>query len=229
MSETIGTNFNNLKETILLEEFKSCAHSSIENHITEQNAKTLQKAAEMAEEFFRTHKHIFQKGSQGSTFKRNFYNEKNTSRFNNSSSNVNINSNTSHKQNNPGSLKYISRDSSQKSSNTESSLQDKIPSVLYDYCKRQGHVISDCPVLKARKESKLVVAYTSAESSFKEDFMPSEFLHGPQKGNESYQSPPSKDFTCSFLTNRDIVPLSGDFMTAYQDFTPVHQGLTPVH
>ena len=83
----------------------------------------------MADEFFLTHKHIFQKSSQGSTFKINFYNEKNSSRFDNSSSNVNTSSNTSHKQNNPGSSKYTSRDSSQKSSSTESSSQDKILSV----------------------------------------------------------------------------------------------------
>ena len=66
MSEKIGTNFNNLKEMILLEELKSCVHQSIKNHITEQKAQTLQKASEMADKFFLTHKHIFQKSSQGS-------------------------------------------------------------------------------------------------------------------------------------------------------------------
>ena len=95
----------------------------------------------MADEFFLTHKHIFQKSSQGSTLKRNFYNEKNTSRINNSSSNVNTNSNTSHKQNNPGSSKYTSRDSSKKLSSTDSSSQDKITSIFCAYCKRQGHML----------------------------------------------------------------------------------------
>ena len=106
---------------------------------------------------------------------------------------------------------------------------DKMPSVFCAYCKRQGHVISDCPVLKARKESKLVVAYTSAESSFKQDLMPSGFSHCPQMGNGLYQSPSSKDFTCSSLTNRDYVPLSGDSMPVHQDLMPVHQDLTPVY
>ena len=71
MSEKIGTDFNNLKEMILLEEFKKCV-LSIKNHITEQKAQTLQKASEMADEFFLTHKHIFQNSSQSSTFKGNF-------------------------------------------------------------------------------------------------------------------------------------------------------------
>ena len=79
-------------------------------------------------------------------------------------------------------------------------------SVFCAYCKRQGHVISDCPVLQAKKESKPVVAFTSAEYSFKQDFMPSGFSHCPQIGNELYQSAPSKEFTCSPLTSRDYVP-----------------------
>ena len=156
-----------------------------------------------------------QKSSQASTLKRNFKIEKNTSRFNDSSSDVITNSNKSHKQSNPGSSKYTSRDSSHKSSCTDSSSQDKIPSVFCAYCKCHGHVIFDCQVLKARKESKPVVAYTSAESSFKQDFMPSGFSYCPQMGNELYQSPPSKDFTCSSLTRRDYFTLSGDL-------APVH-------
>ena len=52
---------------ILLEEFKKCVYPSIKNHFTENKAPTLKKASEMADEFFLTHKHIFQKSSQGST------------------------------------------------------------------------------------------------------------------------------------------------------------------
>ena len=102
-------------------------------------------------------------------------------------------------------------------------------SVFCAYCERQGHVISDCPVLKARMESKPVVAYTSAESSFKQDFMPSGFSYRPQMGNELYQSPPSKDFSCSSLTGRDYVPLSGDSMPVHQDLMPVNQDLSLVY
>ena len=79
----------------------------------------------MADEFFFTHKNIFQKSSQGFTLKRNFYDEKNTSRLNDSSSDVNTNFNTSDKQSNTGCSKCTSRDSSQKPSRTESSSQDK--------------------------------------------------------------------------------------------------------
>ena len=58
--------------------------------------------------------------------------------------------------------------------------------------------------------------------------MPSGFSHCVQMGNELYQSPLSKGFTCLSLSSRDYVPLCGDFMPVYQDLTPVHQDLTPV-
>ena len=57
----------------LLEEFKSCAHPAIKNYITEQKANTLSKAAEMADEYFRSHKHLPQKGSTHQTFQRTFH------------------------------------------------------------------------------------------------------------------------------------------------------------
>ena len=44
ISEKKWHNFNNLKEMILLEEFKNCVHPSIKNHITENKAPTLQKS-----------------------------------------------------------------------------------------------------------------------------------------------------------------------------------------
>ena len=55
---------------ILLEEFKISVNPSIKNHITENKPPTLQNASEMAVEFFLTHKHIFQKSFQDSTFKK---------------------------------------------------------------------------------------------------------------------------------------------------------------
>ena len=43
---------------ILLEEFKSCVNPSIRIYITEHKTHTLQKASEMADEFFLTHKQV---------------------------------------------------------------------------------------------------------------------------------------------------------------------------
>ena len=59
--------------------------------------------------------------------------------------------------------------------------------------------------------------------------MPSGFSHVLTWGNELYQSPPSKNFTCSSLTSKEYVPLSGALMPIHQDLTPVYQDSMPVH
>ena len=62
---------------ILLEELKNCVHPAIKNYIAEQRASTLSKAAEMAEEYFLSHKRLLQKGSPQQTFQKTFHSNKN--------------------------------------------------------------------------------------------------------------------------------------------------------
>ena len=62
-SEEIRKDFERLRQMILLEEFKNYVHPAIKNYIAEQKASTLSKAAEMADEYFLSHKHLLQKGS----------------------------------------------------------------------------------------------------------------------------------------------------------------------
>lgn len=47
-SKNIGQNFDNLRELILLEQFKSCIHSDIKTHIDDQHVDSLNDAAVMA-------------------------------------------------------------------------------------------------------------------------------------------------------------------------------------
>ena len=76
-SEEIRKDYERLRQMILLEEFKNCVHPAIKNYIAEQKASTLSKAAEMADEYFLTHKHLLQKGSPQQTFQRTFHSNKN--------------------------------------------------------------------------------------------------------------------------------------------------------
>ena len=62
-SEEIQKDYERIRQMFLLEEFKNCVHPAIKNCITEQKSNTLSKAAEMADEFFLSHKHLLQKGS----------------------------------------------------------------------------------------------------------------------------------------------------------------------
>ena len=69
-SEEIKKDYDRIRQVFLLEEFKNCVHPAIKNYITEQKASTLHKAAEMADEYFLSHKHLLQKGSPKQTFQR---------------------------------------------------------------------------------------------------------------------------------------------------------------
>ena len=69
-SEEIKKNYERLRQMFLLEEFKNYVHP-------EQKANTLSKAAEMADEYFLSHKHLLQKGSPQQTFQRTFHSNKN--------------------------------------------------------------------------------------------------------------------------------------------------------
>ena len=60
-SEEIRKDYERLRQMIFLEEFKNCVHAAIKNYIAEQKASTLRKAAEMADEYFLSHKHCFRK------------------------------------------------------------------------------------------------------------------------------------------------------------------------
>ena len=83
-SEEIKKDYDRIRQMFLLEEFKNCVHPANKNYITEQKANTLSKAAEMADEYFLSHKHLLQKGSPQQTFQRTFHSNKN--RFEGSSS-----------------------------------------------------------------------------------------------------------------------------------------------
>ncbi|KAI5613849.1 hypothetical protein C0J50_11266 [Silurus asotus] len=52
-------NFNQLKELVLLEEFKSCLPEQLVVHLNEQKIDTLAKAALFSDEFVLTHKVVF--------------------------------------------------------------------------------------------------------------------------------------------------------------------------
>ena len=83
-SEEIKKDYERIRQMFLLEEFKNCVHPAIKNYITEQKANTLSKAAEMADEYYLSHKQLLQKGSPQQTFQRPFHSNKN--RFEGSSS-----------------------------------------------------------------------------------------------------------------------------------------------
>ena len=137
-SEKVEKNYDSLKQVILLEEFKNCVHPSIKTHLEEHKAKTLTKAAEMADEFYLSHKHIFNKNNQSYPFKRPF-----------KGGNFKKSPGSSE---NKGSSQTDAAKSNPTPITSDSSSQDKQTGPFCKYCKSRGHVVTDCPALKRKKE-----------------------------------------------------------------------------
>ena len=154
-SEEIRKDYERLRQMILLEEFKNCVHPAIKNYIAEQKASTLSKAAEMADEYFLSHKHLLQKGSPQQTFQRTFHSNKN--RFEGSSSS---NKTTDSK---PTDTKSTFHKSSWSSS------QDHRPTCFY--CRKKGHVISECITRQRDQKTKGKEAFPKALTNLKSEPM----------------------------------------------------------
>ena len=150
-SEEIKNDYERLRLMFLLEEFKNCVHPAIKNYITEQKANTLSKAAEMADEYFLSHKHLLQKGSPQQTFQRTFHSNKN--RFEGSSS-----------SNKTTDLKPSDAKSTYQKSQWNSS-QDHRPTCFY--CRKKGHVISECITRQRDQKAKGKEAFPNALTTLK--------------------------------------------------------------
>ena len=87
-SEEIRKVYERLRQVFLMGEFKNCVHPAIKKYITAQNANTLGKSVEMADDYFLSHKHLLQTGSPQQTFQRTFQPNKNKFAVSSSSTNT---------------------------------------------------------------------------------------------------------------------------------------------
>ena len=60
-SRKVGTDFEKLRQVILIEEFKRCVSDDIKTYPDEQNVENLAKAAAYAYDYALTHKSTFNK------------------------------------------------------------------------------------------------------------------------------------------------------------------------
>ena len=150
-SEEIRKDYERLRQMILLEEFKNCVHPAIKNYIAEQKASTLSKAAEMADEYFLSHKHLLQKGSPQQSFQRTFHSNKN--KFEGSSSSPKT----------TDSKPSDSKTTFQKSQ--WNSSQDHRPTCFC--CRKKGHVISECITRQRDQKAKGKEAFPNALTTLK--------------------------------------------------------------
>jgi hypothetical protein len=159
-SMSVNGDFEKLQDLVLVEEFKRCVKDDIKSYLDEKDALTLQKAAKLADEYTLTHKSKF-----SATDKSNFKKKEISSRPN------------------------FQHTESKAKANENQSQKDKTTGPVCNYCKKVGHALSDCWVLKKKKEKEsspnaLVKSYTE---TLTECVVPTEPLC-PSKTEKSFMS-----------------------------------------
>ena len=138
-SQNVDQDFENLRQLVLVEEFKRCVPNEIKTFIDEQKAETIDKAATLADDYSLTHKVTFGGGPAQSNAKQGGMQSK-------SSFDQNQKSNSSD-ENSGG-----SSPTSNSQTRNQTSSSAPLSSVVCNYCKKEGHLIADCFKLKRKTE-----------------------------------------------------------------------------
>ena len=128
-SKKIDQNYDKLRQLMLVEEFKRCIQSDVKTFLDEKQVETLEEAARLADDYYLTHKVSFIAKPKPTT---------------------------SHPQN-----KFMSGNSSgmpsqsnapKQNSTGETKSQYPLSRPTCNYCKKPGHLVSECLKLKRKLE-----------------------------------------------------------------------------
>ena len=130
-SKKIGYDYPKLRQLMLVEEFKRCINSDVKSFLDEKEVETLEKAARLADDYTLTHKVSFVSKANP---RKPFY------------------PSSGHKR----SPSLQSRNSNQNAPEPKPPGENKghnpLSQPICNYCKQSGHIVSDCPVLKRKRE-----------------------------------------------------------------------------
>ena len=132
-SKKIGSNHEKLRQLLLVEEFKRCINSDIKSFLDEKQVETLEAAARLADNYALTHKVSFINKSNPS--RRPFFKQ----------------SGSKHSPSNP-SGSYSQTVTPKPKSSGENKDQNPLSQPVCNFCKKTGHIISECLHLKKKKE-----------------------------------------------------------------------------
>ena len=132
-SKKIGSDHEKLRQLMLVEEFKRCINSDIKSFLDEKQVETLEAAARLADDYALTHKVSFMNKSNPS--RRPFF----------------PHSGSKHSPSNPPGSHSQTITPKPKPSG-ENKDQNPLSQPICNYCKRTGHIISECLHLKRKKE-----------------------------------------------------------------------------
>ena len=130
-SKKISSDYPKLRQLMLVEEFKRCINSDVKSFLDEKEVETLEKAARLADDYTLTHKVSF---VSKANHRKPFYTP---SGHKPSPSLQSVNSyQNAPKPKPPG----------------ENKGHNPLSQPICNYCKQSGHIVSDCPVLKRKRE-----------------------------------------------------------------------------
>ena len=130
-SKKIGSDYPKLRQLMLVEEFKRCINSDVKSFLDEKEVETLEKAARLADDYTLTHKVSFVSKANP---RKPFY------------------PSSSHKPS-PSLQSGNSNQNAPKSKPPgENKGHNPLSQPICNYCKQSGHIVSDCPVLKRKRE-----------------------------------------------------------------------------
>ena len=153
-SKDVKSDHAKLRQLMLVEEFKRCIHSDVKSFLDEREVETLDVAARLADDYALTHKVSFVNKPYKKPFNPQF--KPNTPQ----SKPFNPQQRNNSPQPNPQPQAGLTADSSSPSHNPKNkdTSENKgqrssySPRLFCNYCKGDGHVISECETLKRRKE-----------------------------------------------------------------------------
>ena len=130
-SKKIGSDYPKLRQLMLVEEFKRCINSDVKSFLDEKEVETLEKAARLADDYTLTHKVSFvsKANPRKPVYPTSGHKPSPSLQSGNSSQNV-------PKPKPPG----------------ENKGHNPLSQPICNYCKQSGHIVSDCPVLKRKRE-----------------------------------------------------------------------------
>ena len=156
-SKEVNDGFENLKQLVLIEEFKRCVRDDVKTYLDEKSVSNLTEAAVMADDYALTHKKKFtgQPNTAG-TFQKKYTGNKTSFE-----SDSGAKSNALPKSTNEPKSKY----------DNNNAQKNKPTAPRCSYCKRLGHLIGDCWSLKNKNktESTLPNALVSSEQGVVND------------------------------------------------------------
>ena len=136
-SKEVNKNFERMRQLILIEEFKQCIHSDIKTYLDEHKVSSLVEASTMADDYALTHKLNFVKRAGNIP---NSYAQNKSPSYN-------------HFDNKSKSGSWEKNKQSYRPPETnQGELPKSVPSCTY--CKKKGHIVSECWVLKRKNEGK---------------------------------------------------------------------------